>query len=88
MSEKQTVTVKARMCPYDPRDLLGYPIGMHHCKICGCMVVAGIEQGICLPNLCPLLEADGSGDHPGEPFDYELEIEAARHLGLAGEETE
>ena len=28
-------------CNYDPRPLLGQPIGMFHCPECGAMVVAG-----------------------------------------------
>lgn len=31
-------------CPEDPRRLRGQPIGMYHCRICGCMVLAGIEH--------------------------------------------
>jgi hypothetical protein len=55
------------------------------------MVLAGIEHGVCLPNLCPLLDsqggnADPSYEHPGEPFDFEIDVEAARHLGLIGQE--
>lgn len=31
----------SKLCPYDPDTLLGQPIGMHHCPICGLMVVPG-----------------------------------------------
>lgn len=77
-----TITVRARRCSHDPKQFLGQPIGMYHCDICGCMVVAGLEHGPCLPNLCPLLEADGSGEHPGEAYDQSLERLDAAMLGL------
>jgi len=91
MAEDSKITVRARQCPYDPTPLIGVPLGMFHCEVCGCMVVAGIPHGVCLPNLCPLLDSQGNDanpddKHPGEPFDYELEIEAAQYLGLTGEE--
>lgn len=39
-------------CTYDPRPLLGQPIGMFHCpggpgQGCLCMVIAGLEHGPC-----------------------------------------
>lgn len=47
-------------CPYDPREMLGLPIGMFHCPECGEMVLAGLEH----PDYS-LLDDDGelkSGD--------------------------
>ena len=32
-------------CDYKPEELLGQPIGQHHCPICGTMIVAGISHG-------------------------------------------
>lgn len=88
--DRQTVMVRGRACPYDPRPLLGQPIGMLHCPACGCMVVAGLEHGMCLPNLCPMLDAQGDDDpnrmrHPGKPVDYEIATYVARELGLLEE---
>lgn len=34
-------------CTYDPTKLKGAPIGMFHCPLCGCMVLAGIPHGPC-----------------------------------------
>jgi hypothetical protein len=31
-------------CPHKPEELLGQPIGMYHCPICGDMVVAGFKH--------------------------------------------
>jgi len=31
-------------CPYDPKPLLGLPMGMLHCPLCGEMIVAGMEH--------------------------------------------
>jgi hypothetical protein len=31
-------------CPEDPVKLLGAPIGMYHCPICGCMQIAGFPH--------------------------------------------
>ena len=35
---------KRRPCPEDPTLLLGQPIGMYHCPVCGAMQVAGIPH--------------------------------------------
>lgn len=34
-------------CPFDPRPLLGAPMGQFHCPDCGCMVLAGLQHGAC-----------------------------------------
>lgn len=36
-------------CTFDPKLLLGQPIGMLHCPSCsgGCMILAGLDHGIC-----------------------------------------
>lgn len=31
-------------CTHDPQIMLGKPIGMYHCPVCGCMVLAGIPH--------------------------------------------
>lgn len=31
-------------CTYDPRPLIGVPLGMFHCPECGEMVVAGLAH--------------------------------------------
>lgn len=41
-------------CSYDPRALLGQPIGMLHCPECGVMVVAGLPHP---PDVFPELTA-------------------------------
>lgn len=51
-------------CTYDPRPLLGAPMGMFHCPECGCMVLAGMEHGPCeeicwVNNPPPLVFIDG-----------------------------
>ena len=45
-------------CTYDPRPLLGQPIGMLHCPECGCMVLAGLEHGPCEPECTKFDELD------------------------------
>ena len=32
------------LCPHDPMQLAGMPIGMYHCPECGEMIVAGIPH--------------------------------------------
>lgn len=32
------------MCTYDPRPLMGEPLGMFHCPECGEMVIAGMQH--------------------------------------------
>jgi hypothetical protein len=80
------IRVRGRRCPYDPEPLLGQPIGQLHCPSCGCMVIAGIEHGPCLPNLCPLLDAQGNDmperPHPGMVEMVDLTAEEAEMLGL------
>ena len=36
---------RRKPCPEDPRALLGQPIGMYHCPVCGMMQLAGMEHG-------------------------------------------
>lgn len=36
--------VRAYLCDYDPVSLLGRPIGMFHCPLCGSMQIAGIPH--------------------------------------------
>jgi len=31
-------------CKHDPRQYLGYPMGMYHCPECGEMVIAGLDH--------------------------------------------
>ena len=31
-------------CPREPEHLVGVPIGMFHCEVCGIMVVAGLPH--------------------------------------------
>ena len=31
-------------CTYDPKPLLGLPMGMFHCPECGEMILAGLEH--------------------------------------------
>lgn len=45
-------------CSYDPRVLLGLPIGMLHCPECGCMVLAGMAHGACLDIDCEHYDAE------------------------------
>lgn len=44
ISETITEQTEPSPCPYDPRELLGQPIGMLHCPLCGEMVVAGLAH--------------------------------------------
>jgi Recombination endonuclease VII len=32
------------LCPYDPKEMAGKPIGMFHCPLCGIMCVAGLPH--------------------------------------------
>lgn len=54
-------------CPYEPQHLLGVPIGMFHCPLCGEMVVAGFPHGRNIPpctdeELTHLAEVAGDAD--------------------------
>lgn len=37
--------VAADQCPFEPEHLIGVPMGMFHCEVCGEMVVAGFPHG-------------------------------------------
>lgn len=50
-------------CTYDPRPLIGLPLGMFHCpggagQDCGCMILAGMEHGPCEPECDQADDAD------------------------------
>lgn len=32
------------LCPFEPEHLVGVPLGMFHCEVCGEMVVAGLPH--------------------------------------------
>lgn len=56
-------------CTYDPKPLVGVPLGMHHCPICACMVIAALEHGPCDDD-CPMQDdADRAiwAEAPTEP---------------------
>lgn len=36
--------VLADQCPFEPEHMIGVPIGMFHCEVCGEMVVAGFPH--------------------------------------------
>ena len=36
--------IKADQCPFEPEHLIGVPMGMFHCEVCGDMVVAGFPH--------------------------------------------
>jgi len=36
--------IASNQCPYEPEHLIGVPMGMHHCGVCGSMVVAGLPH--------------------------------------------
>ena len=44
--------IKDGKCPYPCEHMFGVPIGMHHCPLCGEMVIAGV------PHPSPLSEVD------------------------------
>lgn len=44
-------------CPEDPVKLAGMPIGMFHCRYCGCMQIAGMPH-LCDPEDCLLEDCD------------------------------
>lgn len=48
----------AETCPYKPEELVGMPMGMHHCPQCSCMVIAGVEHGPCTDEECPFYDAE------------------------------
>lgn len=35
---------KSGKCPREPEHLIGVPLGMFHCEVCGIMVVAGFPH--------------------------------------------
>lgn len=43
-----------RVCPEKPYLLDGFPIGMYHCPVCSCMVLAGMEHAAHDPECCCL----------------------------------
>lgn len=57
------------LCTWDPRPLLGHPIGMLHCPDCGCLVVAGTEHPLCDPDMCgaPVTRPGDGTDNHGDP---------------------
>jgi len=38
------VLIASDSCPYEPERLVGCPIGMFHCPLCGEMVLAGLPH--------------------------------------------
>ena len=36
--------IQAGQCPYEPEHLVGVPLGMFHCPLCGDMVLAGCQH--------------------------------------------
>ncbi len=38
------ILVAADQCPFEPQHLLGVPMGMFHCEVCGEMIVAGLKH--------------------------------------------
>lgn len=36
--------INEKGCPYEPEQMLGQPIGMFHCPVCGEMVLAGMSH--------------------------------------------
>lgn len=36
--------VEADACPFEPQHLIGVPLGMFHCEVCGDMVCAGFAH--------------------------------------------
>lgn len=45
MSDEEVGTlIHADKCPYEPEHLRGVPLGMHHCPLCGEMVVAALPH--------------------------------------------
>lgn len=67
-------------CPEDPILLLGKPIGMYHCPVCACMVIAGMAHPPCLLGECMLTRRGRV--HPGKLTTIEVEPEFAEAFGL------
>lgn len=44
-NEDLSAVVMVGKCPYPSQYLIGVPLGMYHCPICGLMVVAGMHHG-------------------------------------------
>ncbi len=45
MSKEELDTLIAQdKCPFQPEHLIGVPIGMFHCDVCGEMVIAGVPH--------------------------------------------
>lgn len=36
--------IKEGKCPFEPEHLVGVPMGMFHCELCGEMVIAGFKH--------------------------------------------
>jgi hypothetical protein len=57
---------KQGKCPREPEHLIGVPLGMFHCEVCGIMVVAGMHH----PPIKWIGDfATGYADYPDSP-DY------------------
>lgn len=41
-------------CPFEPEHLIGVPMGMFHCEVCGDMVMAGITHPRRMEETMPL----------------------------------
>lgn len=47
-------------CEFDPKPLIGVPLGMFHCPLCGDMVVAGMPHPMSLEEAA-VLEQEEQG---------------------------
>lgn len=84
--EKISDMLKAGKCPMPIKHLVGVPLGMFHCDLCGTMVCAGVEH----PEMDPPWHPDKSlmaqqfyGTRPElwmKPLDLEATLEEYRRL--------
>lgn len=65
-------------CPYEPRELVGQPIGMLHCPECGCMVIAGLEHPACDIDFC---QYGAAIDEQGAPLSESTLRTTLRRIG-------
>ena len=57
---------KSGHCPYEPEHLIGVPLGMFHCEVCGIMIVAGMPH----PDIKWSGDFEtGYADYPGEYYE-------------------
>jgi hypothetical protein len=63
--------LKTGKCPYEPEHLVGVPLGMFHCEVCGLMVCAGLPHNTI--KWIGETYREGYADFPDEVYEQMME---------------